>query len=122
MSRIVLLCSVHVLRYFKDKVFTGRAYWGDAGEKNYVNGEEKDNLMKQIVLVRDSPSQELYNEHEAKLLQMSKFLSILPGQATKPKPFLDYFLKNWKLCAFRWVFVYRKNLPTLGASYTQASE
>ena len=71
MSSIVLFCSVHVLRYFKEKVFTGRAYWGDADENNYVNGGDKDNLMKQIVLVRDSPSQELYNEHEAKLLQMT---------------------------------------------------
>ena len=76
-SSIVLLCSVHVLRYFKEKVFTGRAYWGDAGEKNYVNGGDKDNLMKQIVLVRDSPSQELYNEHEIKLLQMMKTNKIL---------------------------------------------
>ena len=54
-SSIVLLCSVHVLRYFKEKVFTGRAYWGDAGENNYVNGGDKDHLMKQIVIVRDSP-------------------------------------------------------------------
>jgi hypothetical protein len=52
---------VHVLRYFKEKVFTGRAYWSDAGEKNYLSGEEKDELMKQIVLVRDSPSQDEYN-------------------------------------------------------------
>ena len=76
-SSIVLLCSVHVLRYFKEKFFTGRAYWGDASEKNYVNGGDKYNLMKQIVLVRDSPSQELYNEHETKLLQMMKTNKIL---------------------------------------------
>ena len=76
-SSIVLLCSVHVLRYSKEKVFTGRAYYGDAGEKNYINRGNKDNLMKQIVLVRDSPSQELYNEHEIKLLQMMKTNKIL---------------------------------------------
>ena len=118
----MLLCSVHVLRYFKEKVFTGRAYWGDAGEKNYLSGEEKDELMKQIVLVRDSPSQEEYSIREEKLLSMSKDLSIRPGQVTKPVSFLDYYHKNWKSCAFRWIFAYRKNLPTLGTNDTQASE
>ena len=78
--------------------------------------------MKQIVVVKDSPSQELYNKHKAKLLQISKFLSLHPGQATNPVPFLDYYLKNWKFCAFQQVFAYRKNLPTLGANDTQASE
>ena len=118
----MLLCSVHVLRYFKEKVFTGRAYWGDAGEKNYLGGEEKDELMKQIVLVRDSPSQEEYSIREEKLLSMSKDLSIRPGQVTKPVSFLAYYHKNWKSCAFRWIFAYRKNLPTLGTNDTQASE
>ena len=113
---------MHVLRYFKEKVFTGRAYWGDAGEKNYLSGEEKDELMKQIVLVRDSPSQDEYNIREEKLLSMSKDLSIRPGQVSKPVSFLDYYQKNWKSCAFRWIFAYRKNLPTLGTNDTQASE
>ena len=53
---IVLLCHVHVLRYFKEKVFTGKAYWGKAGDKNYLSGAEKEELMKEIILVRDSPS------------------------------------------------------------------
>ena len=122
MGSLVLLCTMHVLRYFKDKVFTGRAYWGDAGEKNYMSGGEKEELMSQIVLLRDSPSQELNNEREAKLLKMSKDLSIRPGQVTKPVEFLAYYQKNLKSCAFRWVFAYRKNLPTLGANDTQASE
>ena len=122
MASLVLLCSVHVLRYFKEKVFTGRAYWGAASNKNYFNGSDKDEVMKQIILVRDSPSQEHYYEHEQKLLQMTKDLSIRPGQVSKPVSFHDYYEKNWKSCAFRWVYAYCKNLPTLGTNDTQASE
>ena len=74
MGSLVLLCTVHVHRYFKDKVFTGRAYCSDAGEKNYLNGGEKEELMSQMVLLRDSPSQELFNEQEAKLSLRKIFL------------------------------------------------
>ena len=119
---VALLCSVHVLRYFKEKVFTGKGYWGDAADKNYVVGGEKEELIKQLILVRDSPNQEFFKEHEQKLFLMTKDLSIRPGQVTKPVQFLDYYEKNWKSCSFRWVYAYRKNLPTLGANDTQASE
>ena len=43
---------------FKDKVFTWRAD-ADAGEKHYLDGGEKEKLMSQIDLLRDSDRQEL---------------------------------------------------------------
>ena len=91
---------VHVLRYFKDKVFTGRAYWGEACEKNYVNRGQKDHLMKQNVVVKNSLSQELYNERYAKFLQMTKFLSFLPGQATKPWAIFGLLIKYFSCVLF----------------------
>ena len=119
---VVLLCHVHVLRYFKEKVFTGKAYWGEAGDKNYLRGDEKEELMKEILLVRDSPSQQEYRLREESLLSKTKDLSIRPGQVSYPVSFHNYYDKNWKSCAFRWICAYRKNLPTLGTNDTQASE
>ena len=119
---VVLLCVIHVYRYFKDKVFTGKAFWGEAGEKNYFSGEDKEILMKQIAAVRDAPSETLYYEREAKLLETCQELYIRPSQSTKPVGFVEYYNKNWKSCSFRWVFAYRKNLPTNGANDTQAIE
>ena len=44
---MVPLCPIHVLRlrYFKDTVFTGKAYWGDAGDKIYLAGDKKEELV-----------------------------------------------------------------------------
>ena len=66
---VVLLCVIHVYRYFKDKVFTGKTFWGEVGKKNYFSGEDKEILMNQITAVRDAPSETLYYEREAKLLE-----------------------------------------------------
>ena len=57
----MLLCSVHTGRYFREKVLTGKAYWGDIGDKNFLNGSEKEDILVQIFMVKDTPSLELYN-------------------------------------------------------------
>jgi hypothetical protein len=119
---LVLLCNVHTARYFREKVFTGKSYWGQVEDHNYLCGADKDDLMKQLMLVRDSPSEALYRERETTLLDMGKNLFVRPGQATKPVNFVEYYQKNWLNCAFRWVFAFRKNLPTNGANDTQAIE
>ena len=119
---LVLLCNVHTLRYFREKVFTGKSYWGDANCHNYMSGSDKDDLMAQLILVRDAPSENLYRERESKLIDMTKNLNIRPGQSSKPISFIDYYRKNWMSCSFRWVFAFRKNLPTNGANDTQAIE
>ena len=78
--------------------------------------------MQKVIMVRDSPSEEEYRKREQSLLDTTKDLQIRPGQVTKPVSFRDYYERNWKSCAFRWIFAYRKNLPTLGTNDTQASE
>ena len=84
-----------------------------------MTGPDKDDLIKQILLVQDAPSEILYKEREAKLLEMTKDFHIRPGQVTKPISFHEYYKKNWKSCSFCWVFAFRKNLPTNGANDTQ---
>ena len=72
--------------------------------------------------MRDSPSQDAFVEREQKLLDSTKELFVRPGRVTKPVAFHVYYERNWKSCSFRWVFAYRKNLPTKGANDTQAAE
>ena len=116
---LVFLCFIHTRRYFKDKVLTGKSQWTDG---SFLSGGDKEELLKQVTLVRDSPNSEAYTERERKLLDMTKDLSVRAGQAVKPTSFHEYYLKNWKPCAFRWVLAYRKNLPTKGCNDTQAVE
>ena len=47
---------------------------------------------------------------------------VRPGQSINPVSFHEYYLKCWKEISFRWVFSYRKNLPTQGVNDTQAAE
>ena len=119
---LVLLCNIHTAQYFREKVFTGKSYWGNVEDHNYLCGADKDDLMKQLMLVRDSPSEALYKEREVMMLEKGKHLFVRPGQATNQISFVEYYQKNWLGCAFRWVFAYRKNLPTNGANDTQAIE
>ena len=115
----VFLCFIHTRRYFKDKVFTGKSQWTDG---SFLSGGDKEQLLKQLTLVRDSPTSDSYTERENKLLQMTRDLSVRAGQAVNSTTFLEYYSKNWKSCAFRWVLAYRKNLPTKGCNDTQAVE
>ena len=49
-------------------------------------------------------------------------LTVRPGNCKKPVTFLSYYERNWESCSFRWVWAFRKNLPTEGTNDTQASE
>ena len=119
---IVLLCSVHTSRYFKDKVFTSKGFWGDVEKHDYVTGDDRRELVAQLNFVRDSPSNEIYEERERKLLEMTENLTVRPGQSVNPVSFHDYYVHNWKDCAFRWVRAFRRALPTEGTNDTQAAE
>ena len=63
-------------------------------------------------------SEQLYREREDKLLEMTSDLDVRAGQAANYVSFHDYYERNWKDCAFRWVFAFRKNLPTKGCNDT----
>ena len=87
-----------------------------------MSGGDKEQLLKQVSLVRDSPTADLYSTRENKLLEMTRGLTVRAGQAINATSFRDYYEKNWKSCSFRWVLAYRKNLPTKGCNDTQAVE
>ena len=73
---LVLLCNVHTARYFREKVFTNKAFWGKAEDTNYLVKDDKDYIMNQILLVRDAPSEELYREREVQLLETTVNLTV----------------------------------------------
>jgi hypothetical protein len=52
---LVFLCFIHTRRYFKDKVLTGTSQWTDS---SFLSGGDKEELLKQVTLVRDSPNSE----------------------------------------------------------------
>ena len=87
-----------------------------------MSGGDKEQLLKQLTLVRDSPTSDAYTERENKLLQMTRDLSVRAGQAVHSATFLEYYSKKWEPCSFRWVLAFRKNLPTKGCNDTQAIE
>ena len=119
---IVLLCNVHTGRYFREKVLTNKAFYGDPEDYQYLGKYDKDDLMDAVLSVRDSPSEELYIQREAELIEKTKDLSVRPGQNAFPVKFEDYYNKNWKSCSVRWVRAFRKNLPLNGVMDTQAAE
>ena len=80
----VFLCFIHTRRYFKDKVFTGKAQWGDG---SFLTGGDKEQLLLQLSLVRDSPTEALYHERETKLLAMARDLTVRAGQAINTTTF-----------------------------------
>ena len=71
---LVFLCFIHTRRYFKDKVLTGKSQWADA---SFLSGGDKEELLKQVTLVRDSPTCEAYTERENKLLDMTNIRRML---------------------------------------------
>ena len=101
---------------------TNKGYWGNIKSQKYLNNEDKTDIINQLTLVRDSPSEIKYKESEEKLMEMTEGLFVRPGQSNSAVSFHDYYFKNWKCDNFRWVYVYRKNLPIGNTNDTQASE
>ena len=101
---------------------TNKGYWGDISKQRYLNSSDKDAILEQLTLIRDAPSEEKYKEAEDKFLEMTADLHIRPGQSNSAVRCPDYYHKNWKEEDFRWVKVYRKNLPIGNTNDTNASE
>ena len=86
---------------------------------SYLCAGDKEVILSQVKLVRDSPSQKAYEEREKKLLEITRDLLVRPGQTVNLISFSEYYAKNWKSCDFRWILAFRKNLPTKGCNDTQ---
>ena len=103
-------------------MLTWKGFWGEISAKRFLIGDEKSIILAQIAKIRDCPSEQLFLQNEEELFRLTHDLWVRPGQSNHPVLFWDYYLRCWKSCSFRWVFAYRKNLPTMGANDTQAAE
>ena len=56
---------------------TGKSRWADG---SFLIGGDKEQLLKQVCLGRDAPSEQLYREREEKLLEMTSDLDVRAGQ------------------------------------------
>ena len=97
-------------------MLTGKSRWRKG---SFLTGGDKELLLKQVKLVRDSPTEVIYLERENKLLEMTQDLLVKAGQSLNKVPFSDYYAKCWKVCSFRWILAFRRNLPTKGCNDTQ---
>ena len=88
------------------------------------NGEavEKVEIINHLKLLRDSPTEEIYEELREQLLEMSEDLLVKPGNTKNFVSFHQYFDKNWHSCREMWVFCHRRNHPTEGVNDTQSAE
>ena len=66
------------------------------------NGEavEKVEIINHLKLLRDSPTEEIYEELREQLLEMSEDLLVKPGNTKNFVSFHQYFDKNWHSCLF----------------------
>jgi hypothetical protein len=102
----VFLCSVHVYRYWREKVLPS----SKMSTRDMVDKVEIINLLK---LLRDSPTEEIYEEIKDQVFELTEDLLVKPGNTKDFVPFHRYFTKNWHDCRQMWAFCYRKNHPTM---------
>ena len=73
-------------------MLTGKSQWKNG---TFLNGAEKEELLKHICSIRDSPTEALYLQQEEKLLELTSELSVRAGQTVKYTTFKTYYDKNW---------------------------
>ena len=103
---IVLLCSIHIFRYWKDKILTSaRSYEDD--KQVTLDGEVKASIYGQIKDLSSSPTEDIFCQRLQNLYQTSANVYIKASQyATEFEPFEDVFERNWNNCRGMWVKCY----------------
>ena len=91
----IFLCGVHVYRYWKEKVLP-------SSKMSDGNSVEKVDIINQLKMLRDAPSEELYQQRREKLLEMTEHLLVKPGNKKEFVRFHNYFDKNWHDCRQMW--------------------
>ena len=75
---IVVFC-----RYFKDKVFNGKAFWQSDEEEDLprpMSADEKAAFLNMFSSVRDAPSEEMYKEREDDFKSATSGFTVRPGK------------------------------------------
>jgi hypothetical protein len=49
----------------REKVLTSKGFWGAPESLQYLGKADKDDIVDQVLLVRDAPTEEIYKEREA---------------------------------------------------------
>ena len=91
----IFLCGVHVYRYWKEKVLP-------SSKMSDGNSVEKVDIINQLKMLRDAPSEELYEQRREELLEMTEHLLVKPGNKKEFVRFHNYFDKNWHDCRQMW--------------------
>ena len=103
----IFLCSVHVYRYFREKVLpSSKMTTGEAVDKVTIVNNLKN--------MRDAPTEDIYDDLKEDLFELTDGLLVKPGNTKHFVPFHHYFDKNWNGCREMWVFCHRKAFPTMG--------
>ena len=118
-SALFMFSATSKTKYSMEK-HSGRVMTDE--EPRPLSPDEKGQVLQLIKLIRDSPSEELFKENQEKLKAMTEGLTVRLGNSKNAVLFCSYYEANWESCAFRWVWAFRKNLPTKGTNDTQAAE
>ena len=118
-----MLDNVHVERYFREKVFPGRAYFYTYTPLiaanvypvgcRYEDGSQvnKAAIINLVMQCRDSHTAEQYNENREQLMRLTVGLLVKPGRVRFEVTFRQYYDTNWESIQPMWVLAYRKKLP-----------
>lgn len=125
-SSVILLCNVHVERHLRMKVIhTSR--WRDQ-QQDWLTMEDKNEIIKKFLEVRDAPTYAEYMERKNELLELTEGLLVKPANSFNEEDnfysdeetvtFQSYYENKWEPIVEMWVYAHRKKFP-LTISMTQ---
>jgi len=72
---------------------------------------DKKDILDAFKKVRDSHTEDQYEERKNNLFEASENVLVRPGGAKESVSFHNYFLRNWHPVRDMWVLHYRNKLP-----------
>ena len=129
-SCVILLCNVHVERHLRMKVIH-TSKWRDQ-QQDWLTMEDKNEIIKKFLEVRDAPTQTKYIEKKNELFELTEGLLVKPVNFFNEEDhfysdeetvtFRTYYENKWEPMAHMWVYAHRKNLPIDNINDTNAVE
>ena len=87
----ILLCTVHMLRYWMDKLLPSARRYDDE-EQVTLNGDDKKIIYSKIQDLINSPTEDIYNQRLGDLFSSTENVFIKAGQyASSYEPFENVF-------------------------------
>ena len=104
----VLLCTIHVNRYIKEKILPSACY----DDTDSLQQSEKVKILSAFTSLVHSPTVEQAILRKTTLLDLVRGVFVKPSRTTSFVPLQQYLERNWFSCEERWVYLRRKQLPT----------